>query len=161
MSSHETVKPGGEPWALTFIRNAVVLRADSVAAQGTRFVCSGIVVSVIYITITTLLSEVVHLRFQVALVIGWCAAIVVHYTLQRRFVWARKESFALPFGRQVGRYLFVAVSQLGVTAATTTFLPPVLGVSSEAVYLATGACITVSNFLVFRHGVFHPASHQA
>jgi putative flippase GtrA len=137
------------------MRSALVLRADNVAAQGMRFACSGAVVSVVYITITTLLSAVAHLPFEVALVIGWCAAICVHFTLQRTFVWARAQRFALPFGRQVGRYLLIAVSQLLVTAATTAALPPLLGVSSEVIYLITGACITVVNFLVFRNGVFH------
>jgi putative flippase GtrA len=161
MSSHGQVRVVGRPWGLAFIHSAIVLRADNVAAQGMRFACSGVVVSVVYIATTTVLSAVVHLRFQVALVIGWCAAVSVHFTLQRTFVWAREQSFALPFGRQVGRYLLVAVSQLGVTAATTTVLPPLLGVSSEVVYLATGALITVFNFLVFRNGVFHAVSHEA
>lgn len=124
-------------------------------AQGARFALSGTVVSVVYITITTLLSSVSHLRFQVALAIGWCAAVSVHFTLQRTFVWARAEKFALPFGRQAGRYLLVACSQLGITAATTAALPSALHVPAEVVYLATAALLTLFNFLVFRHGVFH------
>jgi putative flippase GtrA len=155
MSSHGQARLVGEPWTRTFIRDAIVLRTDTVAAQGLRYVCTGLGVSLVYISVTTVLSVVVHMRFQVALVIGWCAAVSVHFTLQRTFVWAREQRFALPFGRQIGRYLLVAVSQLGVTAASTTFLPPLLGISSELVYLATGAAITVVNFLVFRKGVFH------
>lgn len=161
MSALDQVRVAGQPWGLAFIRNAIVLRADNVAAQGVRFACSGVIVSIVYITITTVLSQVVHLRFQVALVTGWCAAVAVHYTLQRTFVWVHEGSFALSLRSQVGRYLLIAVSQLGVTAATTTLLPPLLGVSSEIVYLATGACITILNFLVFRNGVFHPAGRRA
>jgi putative flippase GtrA len=151
----------GAQWGLAFLHDAIVRRADNVAAQGVRFACSGVIVSVVYISITTLLSQVVHLQFQVALVIGWCAAVTVHYTLQRTFVWVHEKSFALPFRSQVGRYLLVAVSQLGVTAATTAALPPLLGVSSEVVYLATAACITIFNFIVFRNGVFHATSGEA
>lgn len=155
MASYGRLRADGEPWGRALRRNLSLLRTDAVLAQGMRFALSGVVVSIVYITITTLLSEVSHLRFQVALVIGWCAAVAVHFTLQRTFVWRRQAGFALPFGRQVGRYLLVAVSQLGVTAATTTVLPSLLGVPAEAVYLATAALVTLVNFLVFRHGVFH------
>jgi putative flippase GtrA len=148
----------GETWRRALIRNASALRTDHVLAQGMRFVLSGTVVSIVYITLTTLLSAVVHLRFQVALVIGWSAAIAVHFTLQRTFVWANAKGFALSFGPQVRRYLLVAVSQLGVTALTTAVLPSVLGLSAEIIYLATAACLTTFNFLFFRHGVFHPTA---
>ncbi len=137
------------------------LRADGILAQGMRFAISGAVVSAVYITITTLLSTMSHLRFQIALVIGWSVAIVVHFTLQRTFVWTRGKAFALTFRRQIVRYLLVAVSQLGVSATTTAVLPTVLGVSAEAVYLATAVLITVCNFLVFRTGVFHVRTHAA
>lgn len=142
------------------MRYVAMLRADTVVAQGVRFAFSGVVVSIVYITITTLLSAVSHLRFQLALVIGWSAAVAVHFTLQRTFVWAREERFALPFGRQVRRYMIVAVSQLAITTATTTVLPSLLGVSAELVYLGTGATITLLNFLVFRNGVFHAGSSE-
>jgi putative flippase GtrA len=155
MASYGQLRAEGEPWRQALTRNLGLLRTDAVVAQGVRFALSGVVVSIVYITITTVLSEVSHLRFQIALVIGWCAAVAVHFTLQRTFVWRRDASFALPFGRQVGRYLLVALSQLGVTAATTAVLPSVLGVPAEAVYLATAALITLVNFLVFRNGVFH------
>jgi len=126
-----------------------------------RFALSGAVVSIVYIAITTVLAEVSNLRFQIALVIGWCAAASVHFTLQRTFVWAHHESFALPFARQVRRYLLLAVSQLGVTAATTTVLPSLLGVPAEAIYIATALLVTVVNFTVFRNGIFHGGASSA
>jgi putative flippase GtrA len=136
-------------------RTMSVVRADDLLGQGARYAICGATVSAIYIAITTVLSQASHLRFQLALVIGWCAAVSVHFTLQRTFVWSREEEFALPFGHQVGRYLVVAVSQLGLSATTTALLPGVLGVSAEVVYLATAAVVTLCNFLVFRFGVFH------
>jgi putative flippase GtrA len=155
MSVYGQLRAPGEPWRRTLVRNLLLMRTDTVVAQGMRFALSGVVVSVVYIAVTTVLSEVSHLRFQIALAIGWCAAVSVHFTLQRTFVWKRAAQFALPFARQVRRYLLVAVSQLGVTAATTTVLPPLLGVPAEAVYLGTALLITTINFLVFRNGVFH------
>jgi len=131
------------------------LRTDGVLAQGARFAISGALVSAVYISITTLLSSVSHMRFQIALAIGWMVAIAVHFTLQRTFVWARSEAFALTFRHQIGRYLLVACAQLGVSLSTTAVLPGLLGVSAELVYLATAVLITACNFLVFRTGVFH------
>ncbi len=137
-------------------RTLSVLRMDALLGQGVRFALSGIVVSAVYIALTTVLSQVSHLRFQVALVIGWSAAIMVHFTLQRVFVWRHQRQYALAFRHQVARYMAVAVAQLGVSTATTTVLPPLLGVSVEVVYLATAVVITLFNFVVFRNGIFHP-----
>jgi putative flippase GtrA len=155
MATYRQLRADGEPWRRALLRNLALLRTDAVLAQGVRFVFSGAVVSVVYITVTTVLSQVSRLHFQIALAIGWCAAIAVHFTLQRTFVWKRQAGFALPFGRQVRRYMLVAVSQLAVTAATTTLLPSVLGVPVEVVYLGTAVVVTGFNFIVFRHGVFH------
>jgi len=126
-----------------------------VLGQGVRFALSGGTVALIYLATTTVLAEVVAMPFQAALAIGFGVAIIVHFTLQRAFVWAHHEEFALPLGHQVGRYLAVAAMQYGVTAASTGLLPSVLGVSAEIVYLATVAVVLSTNFLVFRHGIFH------
>jgi putative flippase GtrA len=128
--------------------------------QGLRFAISGGIVMLVYLATTTLLASVVGLHFQLALAIGFCAGLLVHFTLQRVFVWTHHEEFALPLHDQIGRYLLVAGAQYGLTAASTALLPAALGVPTEAVYLATVAVIVCANFIVFRHGIFHakPAS---
>lgn len=93
--------------------------------------------------------------FQAALILGLCVALVIHFTLQRLFVWTHHDEFALPLHHQVGRYLTVTAVQYGVTAASTSVLPSALGVTTETVYLATVAVLISTNFLVFRHGIFH------
>jgi putative flippase GtrA len=123
--------------------------------QGVRFALAGGTVMVVYLTTTTVLAEVIGMPFQAALAIGFCVALLVHFTLQRLFVWTHHDEFALPLRRQVGRYLTYAAAQYGVTAASTALLPPVLGVSAEIVYLATVAAVVSLNFVVFRHGIFH------
>jgi putative flippase GtrA len=123
--------------------------------QGTRFAAAGSSVTLVYIAVTTLLADVVGLPFQLALITGFCLAIVLHFTLQRAFVWTHREEFALRLRAQVTRYLAVAAAQYGVTAASTSLLPPLLGVSTELVYLPTVALVVSTNFLVFRQGIFH------
>jgi putative flippase GtrA len=161
MSSQLQLRAAGEPWWRAVRRVVALLRADRILAQGMRFAITGALVSVIYISVTTVLAEVSHLRFQIALVIGWCAAISVHFTLQRVFVWTHQEEFALPFGHQIGRYLILAGTQLGVTAASTAVLPSALGLPTEVVYLATAALLTLINFLLFRNRIFHAGVSDA
>ena len=155
MGSQLQLRAAESLWSRTLGRAVALLRADRILAQGVRFAITGALVSVIYISVTTVLAEVSHLRFQIALVIGWCAAISVHFTLQRVFVWAHQEEFALPFAHQVGRYLLLAGAQLGVTAITTSVLPSALGLPTEVVYLVTVALLTLINFLLFRNRIFH------
>jgi putative flippase GtrA len=123
--------------------------------QGVRFALAGGTVALVYLTTTTLLADVGGLPFQMALAIGFGVGLVVHFTLQRMFVWRAREEFALPLRHQVGRYLAAAAVQYGVTAASTSLLPSALGVSTEVVYLATVTVVLSTNFLVFRFGIFH------
>jgi putative flippase GtrA len=123
--------------------------------QGVRFALAGGTVGLIYLLTTTVLAVVVGIAFQVALAIGFSVGLGLHFTLQRLFVWAHHEGFALSLHRQVGRYLLAAGVQYGLTAASTSLLPSALGLATEVVYLATVALLASANFLVFRHGIFH------
>jgi putative flippase GtrA len=129
--------------------------SSGILGQGVRFALAGGTVALVYLTTTTVLAEVVGMPFQVALAIGFCVGLIVHFTLQRVFVWAHYEEFALPLHHQAGRYLILAGLQYGVTAASTALLPTALGVSTEIVYLVTVAIVLSVNFLVFRYGIFH------
>ncbi len=123
--------------------------------QLVRFGLTGGLVTVVYLTVTTVLSQVVGLPFQLALAIGFVSAILLHFTLQRLFVWIHEDGFALPLRHQVGRYLLMAGAQYGGTAASTAILPGVLGVGTEIVYLATMAVATTCGFLIMRFIIFH------
>jgi putative flippase GtrA len=123
--------------------------------QGVRFGIAGGTVALVYLSTTTILADVFGIPFQAALAIGFCVGLMVHFTLQRTFVWVHDEDFALPLRHQAGRYLVVAGIQYGLTAASTSLLPPILDVPTEVVYLATVAVIVSINFIVFRHGIFH------
>jgi len=132
------------------------LRGSGLLGQGGRYVLAGCTATVVYLGTTTVLADVVGLPFQIALVIGFCVGLVAHFTLQRFFVWAHHEEYALSFNRQAARYLVVAGAQYGLTAASTSVLPSALGLPVEIVYVATVAGLVSVNFLIFRNGVFHP-----
>jgi len=132
------------------------LRAPGLLGQGARYFLTGCMATVVYLGSTTVLADVAGLPFQIALIVGFCVGLSVHFTLQRFFVWAHHEEYALPFNHQAGRYLVVAGAQYGLTAASTSVLPAALGLPVELVYLATVAVLVSGSFLVFRNGVFHP-----
>jgi putative flippase GtrA len=128
---------------------------SGLTGQLVRFGLTGGLVTVLYLTVTTVLSQVAGLPFQLALAIGFVSALLLHFTLQRLFVWIHEDRFALPLGHQVRRYLVMAGAQYGGTAAATAILPGVLGVDTEIVYLATMAVATTVGFLVMRFVIFH------
>ena len=129
--------------------------------QVIRFGLAGGSVAVLYITVTTVLSQVVGLPFELALAIGFTCGLLLHFTLQRVFVWMHHEDFALPLRGQVGRYLTMAATQYGVTAASTGLLPGALSVPTEIVYLVTMAAVTTTGFLVMRLLIFHAGATSA
>lgn len=137
------------------------LRTSSdLRGQGARYALAGSVVATVYLLTTSLLAVGVGLPFQVALLSGFAVALSLHFTLQRLFVWTHQAGFALPFRQQIGRYLLTAGAQYGLTAASTSLLPPALGLAPEVVYLGTAPILATANFLVFRYGVFHPKSAE-
>lgn len=123
--------------------------------QLVRFGLAGGFVTLVYIAITTLLSQVIGLAFELALGIGFVSALLMHFTFQRLFVWVHEDGFALSFRKQVARYLTMAGTQYACTVASTAILPGVLGISTEVVYLLTMAVVTGAGFLVMRFIIFH------
>lgn len=123
--------------------------------QGLRYAIAGSLVALWYLATTTLLADGFGVTFQLALAIGFVTAVLVHFTLQRLFVWVHHSEFALGLRAQVGRYLLVAGAQYGITAAATSLLPGAVDVPVTPVYLATAVTLASVNFLIFRGGVFH------
>jgi putative flippase GtrA len=127
-----------------------------IIGQGVRFVLVGGSATGVYVLTTTVLADIIGLPFQLALSIGFCVAILMHFILQRVFVWVHHEEFALPLHHQAGRYLLIAGLQYVFTTASTSLLPSALGLPTEAVYLGTVAMLACVNFLIFRNRIFHP-----
>lgn len=127
-----------------------------IIGQVVRFGLSGAIVAAVYVVSTLLLAHVAELPFQLALGLGFALALATHFALQRLFVWVNDAGFALSLDRQAGRYLAIALTQYALTAAATALLPDAVGASTDVVYLAVTACLSVSNFLLMRSHVFHP-----
>lgn len=128
------------------------------AGQGLRYLVAGAIVGLVYVGLTLLLSGPVGVPIQLAIPVSYATAIVLHFLLQRVFVFAHVATFALSARAQAGRYVAIALVQYPLTALATAVLPGVLGLSQQLVYLATTAVITLATFIVLRTRVFH--SHE-
>ena len=127
---------------------------DSLRGRATRFVIAGGAMAIFYIGVTSFLA-VLGLPFQVALGIGFLAAVALHFTLQRLFVWPHRAQYALGMRQQLQRYLPLAVLQYVLTAGATAILPAWLGVPVIAVYVAIALSYSLFSFLFFRARIFH------
>ena len=138
------------------LRPQALLTSDSgLLGQSVRFVLVGGFVALVYLLTTTFLAVVIGVPFEVALLVGFCLGLTIHFSLQRVFVWGHDGGFALPFRRQAARYIMVAGTQYLLTALGTALLPRALGLPTEVVYLAIALLCTGFNFVIFRGRVFH------
>jgi putative flippase GtrA len=121
-----------------------------------RYAAAGGLVAVVYVGGTLLLSGPVGLPIQAAIPIAYVVAVVLHFLLQRTFVFRHDGDFALSVREQIVRYLLIAATQYPATAALTALLPVLFGMSDQVAYLITVALISLTFFFVLRWGVFHP-----
>jgi putative flippase GtrA len=129
---------------------------DSLRGRAARFVIAGGAMAIFYLGLTSLLA-VIGMPFQAALIVSFLAAVVVHFSLQRVFVWSQRGKYALPMRQQLRRYLPLVVVQYITTAAATAILPTWVGLPVLAVYIGFTVLYSLFNFLFFRARVFHAA----
>lgn len=127
---------------------------DSLGGRAARFVIAGGAMAIFYLGLTSLLA-VIGMPFQAALIVSFLAAVVLHFTLQRLFVWSRHGKFALPMRQQLQRYLPLVAVQYVTTAVATAILPKWVGLPVLAVYIGFTLAYSLVNFLFFRARVFH------
>jgi putative flippase GtrA len=125
------------------------------APHAARYGLAGLVVATVYIGLTLSLSGPLGLPIQIAIPVALSVAVVVHFALQRRFVFSDRDTFALSGAEQARRYLVIVAIQYALTAGATATLPGLLGTTEQAVYVATVAIISATTFLFLRSRVFH------
>ena len=120
-----------------------------------RYAVSGSASTLLYIVLTLLLDGPGELPIQVAIPVAYALALVVNFTLQRRFVFPTSEGFALAPRSQLARYVGAVLVQYTITATVTAKVPGWLGVSETDVYVVTVLCLAACAFLTLRAVVFH------
>jgi putative flippase GtrA len=123
------------------------------AVSAARFAVSGLAVAVFHLSAVTILN-LAGMPIQGALALGYALALGLHFTLNRGWVFASGGRYALSLSAQGARYLCVALSSYGLTAAALKVLPDASGMSDLQVFLAVTISLGVVNFLVLRAWVF-------
>lgn len=124
-------------------------------AETLRYIIGGSFTTVVYVGMTLTLARVVELPIQLAIPISYATALLLHFLLQRKFVFRRDEGFALGRGHQLRRYLTTAATQYSLAALSTAILPGILGVHEQLVYVVTALTLAAATFLILRAHVFH------
>ncbi|ADB53868.1 GtrA family protein [Conexibacter woesei] len=125
------------------------------AGQLGRYLIAGGTVACVYIGGTVVLSDLVGLPIQLAILLAYIAAIVLHFTLQRTFVFGGRDEFALSLSAQVRSYVVIGAVQYAVAAGSTALLPDLLNVTDTVAYLLCVPVASLVAFVLLRRRVFH------
>lgn len=132
------------------------LRSGGAAhAVALRYILVGGFTASVYLSMGVLLSGPVGMNIQLAIPIAYGTSLILHFSFQRYFVWAHKEQYELGAGRQGARYLMLAGAQYIVTALAAAFLPDLLGVSQQVVFVGGAVVATAIVATVMRFHIFH------
>jgi putative flippase GtrA len=130
------------------------LRLPVSPKQLLRFAFTGALVAVLYFAVLTGLVVLADAPAQVALVVAFVTAVVVHFTLNRQFVFGSETTYALHLTAQGVRYLGVAFASYLVNAVALATLPDLTGLPELLVVAVTTAAVTVFTFVALRGWVF-------
>jgi putative flippase GtrA len=150
----EGLPEGGPP--VGWVHRARHLRTSSAGHhQALRFVLSGGTVAVVYLGLGLLLSGPFGVPIQIAIPVSYVVSVLFNYSMQRWFVFAHSDAFALSPQAQFVRYVQIGAAQYVLTALATAVLPDVLGLDEQVVYVATALIAAAITFVVLRLIVFH------
>ena len=135
-------------------RRAVALRQHPTVQRLGRFALSGVVVQSAYAALMAVFLLGAGLPRQLALVLAYAGALIVHFTLNRQFVFAPSDGYAHGLSSHGKRYLVTAVVVYGVTALGLAVLPGALGIAPYLAWLTVTVTIGVLNFMLLGRLVF-------
>jgi putative flippase GtrA len=126
-----------------------------VAAQLVRYAFAGAATAAIGTTTVLLLSGVAGLGIQLAILCSYPLILIVHFALQRFFVFVDRETYTLAVTVQLRRYLVVSAGHYGCVAAGTALLVRLAGLDDQVAYVITILTMPIVMFVALRLGVFH------
>jgi putative flippase GtrA len=124
-------------------------------AQMGRYAIAGVITGVVGTGAVFLLSGPGGLSIQLAILLSYPLNLGVHFSFQRYFVFADRDVYTLAVGKQLRRYLVIAIAQYGCIATATALLIHVAGLGDRPAYLIAVGCAPVILFITLRLSVFH------
>ena len=137
------------------------LRQRVPAKQLWRFAVTGAVVAALYFGLLTGLVIFADVPPQVALIVAFVSAVVVHFTMNRQFVFRGGTTYALHVTHQGIRYLGVVLGSYVVNALALAIVPDLTGLHELVVVALTTGAVTTFTFLTLRDWVFRASSDPA
>ena len=126
-----------------------------------RFAFTGGLVAAVAFACMTVQLTVLDLPGQLALLITYLVSTLLHFALNRQWVWHGEHGYELHITAQGRRYLCVVILSYVINAVSLGWLPHLLGVPQLAVYFVVTSLLAVVSYLVFRHWVFGAAGVPA
>jgi putative flippase GtrA len=133
---------------------ARALRDHPTLRRLVRFGMSAVAVQGVYAALMAILLLGLDLPRQAALAVSYAGALVVHFTLNRQFVFASGDGYAHGLSSHGRRYLVTAVIVYGITALGLAVLPGLLGVAPFVAWLLVTVTIGLLNFVLLGRLVF-------
>lgn len=125
-------------------------------ARFVRFALTGTLVAAVYLAITTALIVLFDAPAQLAVAVAYACSLALHFTVNRRFVFASSSGYALHLSAQGSRYVVVALSSYACTAILVA-LSKRLGLPELLVALAIPVAFAAFTFVTLRGWVFRSA----
>jgi putative flippase GtrA len=130
------------------------LRRHPTTQRLVRFGLSAVAVQGVYAVLMAVFLLALDLPRQVALAISFTGALVVHFALNRQFVFAPADGYAHGLTSHGRRYLVAAAAGYGLTALGLALLPEALGIAPYLAWLLVTGTIGALNFLLLGRVVF-------
>jgi putative flippase GtrA len=124
-------------------------------AQPLRYAIVGALTALTYFSLTLLLAGPAGFPFALAMPCAYAPALMLHFVLQRVFVFRTPEGFALAMHNQARRYVVIGASQVVLSAIITSFVPDLIGVDERIVYVIATFALAGASYLMLRFHVFH------
>jgi putative flippase GtrA len=132
---------------------AVALRQHPTAQRFARFALTAIVAQGAYASLLALFLLGFGYPRQTALAISYVITLLIHFTLNRQFVFA-KGNFKRGLSAQGARYLVIAASAYVITALGLALLPEALGIAPYFAWALLTTVIGTVNFAILGRFVF-------
>ncbi len=135
-------------------RRAIALRRHPTVQRLGRFALSGVAVQGVYTALMAILLVGAGLPRQLALALSYTGALIVHFTLNRQFVFARSDGYVHGLSSHGKRYVLAAIVVYGVTALGLAVVPEALGVAPFVGWALLMVVIAGCNFALLGRFVF-------
>jgi len=135
-------------------QRALALRRHPTVQRLGRFALSGVAVQGVYTALMAILLVGFDVPRQLALGVSYAGAMVVHFTLNRQFVFASNDGYAHGLSSHGKRYVLAAILVYGITALGLAVLPEALGLAPFPAWALMMVVIAGFNFMLLGRFVF-------